>query len=173
MWLTSMAFGGRWSWRLSGVKGVADCRKLCGTDDPALPSDGQPAILHPMPRLSRRFVAALLWIAIALLPLRGLAAAVMPVAMSGLAPVVASAPADDTAVAMPCHGASQDASAAAADTSHACALCDLCHSSVAAAPAPMVAMPVLHDAQPLGALPRAALPRAPDGLFRPPRTFPA
>lgn len=123
-----------------------------------------------MPRLSRRLIAALLWIAIALLPLRGLAAAVMPVAMSGLAPVVASAPAGDTAVAMPCHGASQDASDAA-DTSHACALCDLCHSSVAAAPALMVAMPVLHDAPPLGALPRAALPRAPDGLFRPPKTF--
>jgi hypothetical protein len=124
-----------------------------------------------MPRLSSRFITALLWIAIALLPVRGLAAAVMPVAMAGMVPAAASAAADETAVAMPCHGASPNATESAADTSHACALCDLCHSSVAAAPAPPIVMPLSHDAQPLGALPRAVEPRAPDGLFRPPRTF--
>ncbi len=123
-----------------------------------------------MPRLSRRFIAALLWTAIALLPLRGLAAAVMPVAMSGMAPAMLSAPADETATVMPCHGASQD-TAADADTAHTCALCDLCHSSVAAAPAAPTVMPAPHDAQPMGALPQAMHPRAPDGLFRPPRTF--
>lgn len=122
-----------------------------------------------MPRLSRRFISALLWLAIALLPVRGLAAAVMPVMMSGM-PASASAPADEAAAAMPCHGASQDATADA-DASHACALCDLCHSSVATAPAAPEAVPVLHDAQPSGALPQAVEPRAPDGLFRPPRTF--
>lgn len=122
-----------------------------------------------MPRLSRRFITALLWIAIALLPVRGLAAAVMPVTMAGMGTAVASAPADTTAVAMPCHGTSQDAPSDA-DTSHNCALCDLCHSSVAAAPASPAVMPMLHDTQPLGALPRAVEPRSPDGLFRPPRT---
>ncbi len=121
-------------------------------------------------RLSPLFVAALLWVAIALLPVRGLAAAVMPVVMSGMSPVVASAPADEAAAAMPCHGASQDATSDA-DTSHACALCDLCHTSVAAAPTAPAAMAVSHDAQPMGALPQVVEPRAPDGLFRPPRTF--
>jgi hypothetical protein len=121
-------------------------------------------------RLPRRFVAALLWIAIALLPVRGLAAAVMPVVMSGMEPAEVSAPSDETAVAMPCHGASQDA-AADADAGHTCALCDLCHSSVATAPTALEAVPVLHDAQPSGAMSRAVEPRAPDGLFRPPRTF--
>jgi hypothetical protein len=149
---------------------VADCRKLCGTDDPAVTSNGERVILQAMPRSSRRFIAALLWIAVALLPVRGLAAAVMPVLMSGMAPAAASAPVDEMAAAMPCHGASQDAASDADTTSHNCALCDLCHSSVAAAPAAPAAMPVMHDAQPVSAMPRAALPHAPDGLFRPPRT---
>ncbi len=120
-------------------------------------------------RLSRRFITTLLWVAIALLPVRGLAAAVMPALMLGMAPTVISAPADETAVALPCHGSSQD-STSDADTTHACALCDLCHGSVAAAPAAPAVMPMLHDAQPMGALPRAVEPRTPDGLFRPPRT---
>jgi hypothetical protein len=122
-----------------------------------------------MPRLSRRFIAALLWTAIALLPLRGLAAAVMPVTMSGMTPAVTSAPAEALTAAIPCHAASQDA--ADTDTTHTCALCDLCHSSVAAAPASPALLPVLHDAPPVAALPQAVEPRAPDSLFRPPRTF--
>ncbi len=124
-----------------------------------------------MPRLSRRFTAALLWIAIALLPVRGFAAVMMPMVMAGAAASTANAPLDDTAVVMPCHGASQAVSDAAADGStHSCSLCDLCHSSVATASAPIVALPALHEAQPLGALPPTVEPRAPDGLFRPPRT---
>ncbi len=123
-----------------------------------------------MSRLSRRFVAALVWIAIAVLPVRGLDATVMPGLMSDMAPAMAtSAPTDETAVATPCHAASQDVTSDT-DATHACALCDLCHSSVAAAPASPAVMPVLHDVQPVGALPRAVEPRAPDGLFRPPRT---
>lgn len=124
-----------------------------------------------MPRSSRRFIAALLWAAIALLPVRGLAAVAMPVLMSGMAPTVASASADDRAVAMPCHSASQEAGDMTADSSHTCSLCDLCHCSVAAAPLPVAALPALHEALPWGALPPAVEPRAPDGLFRPPRTF--
>lgn len=129
-----------------------------------------------MPRLSRRFVAALLWIAIALLPLRGFAAAVMPALMAA-APssfVSAHAPADDAAAVHPCHGAEQpsaDAGTLPADSSHTCSLCDLCHSGVALAPPAIVALAAPHQAQPRGAAPTAIEPRAPDGLFRPPRNL--
>ncbi len=126
-------------------------------------------------RLSRRLTAALLWIAIALLPLRGVAAAVMPVAMSGMATGVISAAADDAKPALPCHGAmaaaADDANAAPADTSHTCAMCDLCHTNVAQATPPSIALPALHEALPQTVAPAAIEPRAPDGLFRPPRTF--
>lgn len=125
-----------------------------------------------MPRLSRRFTAALLWIAIALLPVRGFAAVLMPMMMMGDMPVpTASAPADGAAVTMPCHDAAQDVSDdSVGGGTHTCSLCDLCHSSVAAASAPIVALPALQEAQPLEALPPTVEPRAPDGLFRPPRT---
>jgi hypothetical protein len=123
-----------------------------------------------MPRLSRRFVAALVWIAIALLPVRGFAAVMMPMVMAGTAPTTVSAPADNAATAMPCHSASQEASDATADAHHTCSLCDLCHSSVAAATAPVMALCGPHEAHPLSASPPALEPRAPDGLFRPPRT---
>jgi hypothetical protein len=116
-----------------------------------------------MPRPSRRLVAALLWLAIALLPLRALGM----VWMQGgtVAPAVAAAPAD----AMPCHGGDAAADGAAAPQHHACHLCDLCHAGVTVAPdAPTVASaltaptPIAAPASPQG---RAA----PDGLFRPPR----
>ena len=129
----------------------------------------KPLSSAPMPRLSRRFVAALLWIAIALLPLRGFAAAVMPALMAS-APA-AEAQADDVALAVPCHGDSHDtdATAAPADSTHTCSLCDLCHSSVALAPPTVLALTTTRAAPPRGAAPPAIEPRAPDGLFRPPR----
>jgi hypothetical protein len=125
-------------------------------------------------RVSRRLTAALLWIAIALLPLRGAAAAVMPVVMSGTGSSAVSAAADDAATALPCHGAiaaADGAHAAPADTSHTCAMCDLCHTNVAQTSPPPIALPTLHEALPHTAAPAAIEPRAPDGLFRPPRTF--
>jgi hypothetical protein len=121
-------------------------------------------------RLSRRFTTALLWIAIALLPVRGFAAVMMPMMMVGTEPTTASAPADDVATAMPCHAASQDAGDGSTDATHTCSLCDLCHSSVAATTVPVIALSGPHEAQPLSASPPAVEPRAPDGLFRPPRT---
>jgi hypothetical protein len=135
-----------------------------------MPSDAEPAILRHMFRLSRRFTTALLWIAIALLPVRGFAAVMMPILMVDTESTTVSAPADDAAKAMPCHGASQDAGDASADATHTCSLCDLCHSSVAATTAAVIALSGPHEAQPSSASPPALEPRAPDGLFRPPRT---
>jgi hypothetical protein len=121
-------------------------------------------------RLSRRFTAALLWIAIALLPVRGFAAVVMPMFVSTLPAAVASAPADSTAAVMPCHVSVQSDSSAPAGASHACSLCDLCHGTVAQVALPGVTLAVPHEAQPDAAAPPLLEPRAPDSLFRPPRT---
>jgi hypothetical protein len=135
-----------------------------------MPSDAEPAILHHMVLLPRRFVAALLWIAIALLPVRGFASVVMPMFMSGMPSTAASTTAGDTASAMPCHGATADESSTPATGSHKCSLCDLCHGTVAQVTQPSVSLPAVHEAQPEAAVPVVLEPRAPDGLFRPPRT---
>jgi cytochrome c5 len=96
-----------------------------------------------------------LWLLLALLPLRGWAHLSMHL------------PATDTPVMAPCHGA-----AAAADPSGAslpCTLCDICHGAMlpwaeGAAPGKD------RRAQPLpAATPRDALAVEPDALFRPPR----
>jgi hypothetical protein len=121
-----------------------------------------------MLRLSRRFTTALLWIAIALLPVRGFAAVMMPMSMSGQPSAVMSAPANSIAAAMPCHGAADDSSAPASG-SHTCSLCDLCHGTVAQVTPPSVTLAAPHEAQPEAAAPPLLEPRAPDSLFRPPR----
>jgi hypothetical protein len=134
-------------------------------------SIAEPAILRFMLCLPRRIVAALLWIAIALLPLRGFAAVMMPMLMPSLPASVASAPAGDTAKVMPCHGATaEESSGTPAGASHTCSLCDLCHGTVAQFAQPSVALPATHDVQPDAAAPSVLEPRAPDGLLRPPRT---
>jgi hypothetical protein len=152
---------------------VGSRRVRAGTCPASDRSERVPAILVVMFPLSRRLGAALLWIAIALLPLRGLAASMMPASMSHPAPVAASV--DE----MPCHGADAEAhgagthepaSAPAVDDCPTCALCALCHGSVAQAPAPDVHVPALPAAVPVAAMPSALEPRAPDSLFRPPRT---
>ena len=130
-----------------------------------------------MPRPPRRLVVALLWIAMALLPLRALAAAVMPAATAGVASAAVESAAHDVLQAVPCHGASAlvsadadaDAGTAPAETTHTCSLCDLCHSSVVTAQPPVLALAELPAALPRAAAPSALEPRAPDGLFRPPR----
>jgi hypothetical protein len=127
-----------------------------------------------MPRRSPRFIALLLWTVIALLPIRALAAGVMPVMMmAGLPATEVSAAADNKAPAMPCHAAMADAAddAFASDMTHTCSLCDLCHSSVVVAQQPAVLLPTVHEPQPQSALPADIEPRAPDKLFRPPRLF--
>jgi hypothetical protein len=123
-----------------------------------------------MLRLSRRFTAALLWIAIALLPVRGFASVMMPMLMLGMPTTVVSAPVGDTASAMPCHGATADQGSAPATSSHTCSLCDLCHGTVAQVEQPSVTLPATHEAQPEATVPPVLEPRAPDSLFRPPRT---
>ena len=122
--------------------------------------------------LSRRFTAALLWIAIALLPVRGFASVMMPIAMGGMQPTaVASAPAAEPAMAaMPCHAASQDDPKSADGTPSTCAMCDLCHTSAVQIAQTRVVLPEQHEALPHAAPAAPIEPRAPDGLFRPPRT---
>jgi hypothetical protein len=124
-----------------------------------------------MARSPRRFAVALLWLALALLPLRGFAALLMPF---GAAPAAAATVAAETpqhqAAAMPCHGAAQDDAAAAPQPDdHSCSLCNLCHSGVAAFAAPVLALPALPQDAPVAQSAPSVEPRAPDSLFRPPR----
>jgi hypothetical protein len=121
-------------------------------------------MFRPPPRLC----AALLWLALALLPLRGFAAAVMPVSM-GAPPAAASA----ASAWMPCHDAALagDQAATDGDSGAACSLCTLCHSlATQAVPVPMH-LPTLPQAQPLAAADPAPAPGARDGPFRPPRAL--
>jgi hypothetical protein len=123
-----------------------------------------------MLRLSRRCSTALLWLAIALLPVRGWAVTLMPMAMSGPAAtqaVTVEAGAAEPAAAMPCHGvmtADSDNS-----TTPTCSLCDLCHSTVAQAPSPPALPAATADALPSAATSSPVDSRLPDGLFKPPR----
>jgi hypothetical protein len=155
------------------VNGWPDCRNAHsrqGTNRVVADSIREHVILRSMPRRSPRFIALLLWLVIALLPIRAMASAVMPVMMmAGLPSSDVSAPAEK--IVMPCHAAMADAAddAAATDMNHTCSLCDLCHGSVAAAPQAAVPAPTAHEPQPQGVVPADIEPRAPDSLFRPPR----
>lgn len=148
--------------------------RMAGTCCPSHGSDTDPVILHRMARPARRLGTALLWIAIALLPLRGLAASLMPAMVQPVASVVAAAN------EIPCHGAAADGTAAgdhhaepavAVGDCPTCSLCALCHGSVAQAPQLSLDLPALPALPPAAAPPSAIEPRAPDGLFRPPRTL--
>jgi hypothetical protein len=134
-----------------------------------------------MPRLSRRLTTALLWLALALLPLRGLAATLMP-AMGAVPPAASDVAVGavvelvDADQSMPCHGAAADSHHQEADATPVgdcptCPLCALCHASVAQATPFRLALPQLPSAPPAAAPPSAIEPSAPDGLFRPPRTL--
>jgi hypothetical protein len=129
------------------------------------------AIVPGMVRPTRRMAGLLLWLLLALLPLRGLAHGWM-----GLAPLHDSAPAAlklASAGAMPCHGQAVDGGAGigahAPQSSGSCVMCDLCHAVLAL---PQAGLPV-------GSLPAtapcpcaiASPPAHVDGgrLFRPPR----
>jgi hypothetical protein len=145
---------------------------MAGTCPASCGSHAEPAILRPMLRPARRLGTALLWIAIALLPLRGMAASLMPAMVQPAAPVVAAA--DE----MPCHGAAADGGAAGGHHAPAtaavgdcptCSLCALCHGSVVQATQPVFELPALPTPSPVAAPPTPIEPRAPDGLFRPPR----
>jgi hypothetical protein len=115
-------------------------------------------------RPSRRLFTALLWLAIALLPLRAFAAALMPAADAPL-----HGAADAMASHAPCHGGEAQDPTPDAGAHAGCSLCELCHSSALAVDTPSLRLATLVQAGP--PLHRAAVPeaRAPDGLFRPPR----
>jgi hypothetical protein len=122
-----------------------------------------------MLRLSRRLTTILLWIGIALLPLRGAATVLMPTLMLDAAGSTAVVqPADDAAA--PCHGTTA-ASDEAQGTAHNCSLCDLCHSAAAQAPDAPALPSALHDGAPRASAPAAPELRTPEGLFRPPRSL--
>jgi hypothetical protein len=114
-------------------------------------------------RPSSRLVAAVLWLAIALLPLRVIAAGWMS---QGLPAAPAASVAAD---AMPCHGTPADEAGGGAPAHHVCSLCDLCHAGVTVAPKPP-ALALTPAVQERAARPPSPHGRvAPDGLFRPPR----
>jgi cytochrome c5 len=105
---------------------------------------------------------AVLWLLLALLPLRGWTAAVMHLPTADAA----------MASAMPCHASAEDDAhaphVAPAGEAMTCTLCDLCHGVVAwtapatAAPAPLA------EAPPSAGLP-SALQVVAKPLYRPPR----
>ncbi len=114
-------------------------------------------------RPSSRLVAAVLWLAIALLPLRVVAAGWM-------SPGIATAPVASVAAdVMPCHGVSVDPADSAAPMHHVCNLCDLCHAGVTVAPEPpaLALAPAAQERATRPSLPHGRV--APDGLFKPPR----
>lgn len=98
---------------------------------------------------------AILWLLLALLPLRGWAHLSMHL------------PAADTSVMAPCHGAVADADPSA--PAQPCTLCDICHGAMLPWP-DGAASHQDRRAQPLpDAAPRPAPAAEPDTLFRPPR----
>lgn len=105
----------------------------------------------------RRSSLVLLWLLLALLPLRGWANLTMHL------------PASKTPAMAPCHGVDGPAAAEPADAATPCTLCDVCHGAVLLQGG---GVPLGKDrrAQALpAALPAAAPSAEPDAMFRPPR----
>jgi len=124
-------------------------------------------------RPSRSLTTWLLWLAIALLPVRAWAAAAMPAAMNGVA---ATAVTTELQVAgnvelahpaMPCHGASESAEDSAAPL--ACTLCGVCHAAFAMLPSMQASVPALPPERPDSAFAPAVETAALAGPERPPR----
>ncbi len=105
----------------------------------------------------RRSSLVLLWLLLALLPLRGWANLTMHLPAQA-APAVA-----------PCHGVEGQFAAQPADAATACTLCDVCHGAVLLREG-NAPQSTDRRAQPLPAAVAAAAPAAePSALFRPPR----
>ena len=118
--------------------------------------------------MSRRFWIVCLMLA--LLPLRGWAAASMTVpavTMDAAAHVEQTAAPADAAIPA-CHEAAGDASGT---TGHACNLCDLCHGAVADLVDARLPHLPLPDVMPLPAVARDTGRHAVGGLERPPRNI--
>jgi hypothetical protein len=116
--------------------------------------------------MSRRFWIVCLMLA--LLPLRGWAAASMtvPAVMSDAVAHLEQSAQPSDGVMPACHEGAGDESGG---TGHACNLCDLCHSAVADQATPSLPQMPLPDAAPRPALMRDTGRHAVGGLDRPPR----
>jgi hypothetical protein len=105
----------------------------------------------------RRSSLVLLWLLLALLPLRGWANLTMHL------------PSQDASITVPCHDVDGQSTAEPADAAASCTLCDVCHGAVL----------LLEGSAPQGkdrgaqalmaALPAAVPAAEPTALFRPPR----
>lgn len=120
-----------------------------------------------MPRPSRPLTVFLLWLAIALLPIRGWAAVVMPAAGTGAMAVAAQADhSEPHDAALPCHDGHDESTGG-----HTCSLCDVCHSAVVAMTGLATALPVLPPARPRAG-PAPGIERTvQSGPERPPRSL--
>jgi len=127
-----------------------------------------------------RRLSWLLWLLIALMPVRGIAQSLMVGGAFGHGASVASMSSSAEAPC-PMHAAGA-LEAAAADaptldataagdnpTQHTCGLCNVCHSAVLPLTPAAVVSDTLHDAVPLPAWGLGAGRAAPSELFRPPR----
>lgn len=101
-----------------------------------------------MLRPSRPLTVWLLWLAIALLPMRAWAASTMTVAMvAEAAAVIATVEAGSiNSNAGPCHQGNEES--AGATSSHSCGLCGVCHSAVVSLPNIASALPALPSTSP-------------------------
>jgi hypothetical protein len=109
----------------------------------------------------------ILWLMLALLPLRGWAMAAMGLPAAGPTSVVLSAEADAAPAMAPCHQPAADASDA---DGASCLACDWCHAALAL-PARVVLDGVHAPAAPPRVQPARDTGRPPiGGLDRPPRT---
>lgn len=115
-----------------------------------------------MPRpLSRPTLHWLLWLVIALLPLRGWAMAQMAAAPVAVAQHVTDAQ-------PPCHGdAGTDSPATAAHAG--CSLCEICHASLGLPAVTALNLPALPHAAPAVTPITGVRDGPPSELFRPPR----
>lgn len=116
-----------------------------------------------MVRPARSTLHWLLWLVIALLPLRGWAMAQMAVA-----PVVLTQTAEATADPLPpCHGAPTETPTTPAHAG--CLLCEVCHASLGLPTVTALHLPALPHAAP-AVTPTTGVRDGPPGeLFRPPR----
>ena len=123
-------------------------------------------------RPARPVLRWLLWLVIALLPLRGWALAEMA-AMTTLpgAVMMAVSPQDMP----PCHAAPAeramptDADPQATPAHAGCSLCEICHASLGLPAPPALSLPRLPQAAPALVPVTGAADAPPDALFRPPR----
>ena len=121
-----------------------------------------------------RRLSWLLWLLIALMPVRGIAQSLMSFAAAESSPAVVASATDATPCPMHVGATNVDTLPASSSdgntgTSHACSLCNVCHSAM---------LPLMSSESPTSALPEAepvpahglgAGRAAPAELFRPPR----